>query len=87
MIENERQYHITKSALSKFQAALAEFDIGEATARIGSRVLAEAEAAALESEIDVLSGQISDYGASLFKQNDELRRRVAELETWGRDDD
>lgn len=69
MIENRPQYHITKSVRSTLQRALADFDIREATVRIGSKILAEAELAALEGEIDVLSGQISDYEA-----------RVAELE-------
>lgn len=61
MITNERQYKVTKRQLSKLRKAVREFDILEVTARLGSKILAEAEMKALKSEESVLKHQLEEY--------------------------
>lgn len=63
MITNERQYRISKAKLGELTEAADSFDVKEATGRVGSGVLAKAELAALESEVEVLSSQIKEYEA------------------------
>ncbi len=63
MTTNERQFRITKSQLDKLHAALTGFDLDAATRCIGSRVLADAELAALKSQASDLSNEIRDYEA------------------------
>ena len=63
MITNERQYKITKAQHAKLKKAAEEFDLNEATKRIGSKVLAKAELDALKSEVEVLSAQLQEYEA------------------------
>ena len=61
MITNERQYRITGSQLKKLRGAIDEFDIKAAIKQTKSKVLAEAELAALHSEYEVLSLQLKEY--------------------------
>lgn len=61
MITNERQYKITKSQLAKLQEGAREFNLEEASERIGSRTLAKAELDGIMSEIEVLESQIQEY--------------------------
>ena len=75
MIENERQYKITQDCLKRFQEAVEAYDLNKAVEgmvsivggvdaaakRRGATVFARAELAALESEVEVLDGQIRDY--------------------------
>ncbi len=61
MITNDRQFRITNSQLQKLEAAARNFDIKAATKRTGSRVLAEAELAALASQVSELNAELEDY--------------------------
>lgn len=61
MITNERQYRITRSQLERLRGAVDSFDVKEAARRASSVVLAKAELAALQSELENLSGQIQEY--------------------------
>lgn len=63
MITNERQFRITRSQLEKLETAAREFNIEEATSRIGSRALAEAELAAIKSHATDLFAEIQEYEA------------------------
>jgi HTH-type transcriptional regulator/antitoxin HigA len=63
MITNERQFRISKAQLAKLQSSAVAFNIHEAAKRIGSPVLAQAELAALQSQIDELAEQVRDYEA------------------------
>jgi HTH-type transcriptional regulator/antitoxin HigA len=63
MITNERQFRISKSQLEKLQGAASNFDIHEASKRTGSPVLAQAELAALQSQVDELTEEIREYEA------------------------
>src|SRR6266404_2578967 len=63
MITNERQFRITKSQLDKLSAVMAGFDLEEATRRTGSRILADAELAALKSQVSDLSNELREYEA------------------------
>ena len=63
MITNERQYRVTKSQLAKMRRSAEAFDLEEAETRVESRKLAMAELEALESEVGVLSAQLSEYEA------------------------
>ena len=66
MIENTRQYKITKKRLSEFRESVMAYDMDEAAARIGSSVLAKAELDALKSEVEVLCNQIFEYDHHLL---------------------
>ena len=61
MITNERQFRISKAQLEKLRSSAAAFNIDEAAGRIGSPVLAQAELAALQSQIDELTEQVTEY--------------------------
>ena len=61
MITNERQYRITHSQVEKLRGAVDSFDVKEAAGRANSDVLAKAELAALQSELENLSQQIQEY--------------------------
>jgi len=63
MITNERQFRISKAQLEKLRSSAAAFNIHEAAKRSSSSVLAHAELAALQSQIDELAEQVSDYEA------------------------
>ena len=63
MITNERQFRITRFQLEKLSAAMADFDVEAASRRTGSRILAEAELAALKSQSSELSDQLREYEA------------------------
>ncbi|MDP2778613.1 MAG: helix-turn-helix transcriptional regulator [Anaerolineales bacterium] len=61
MITNERQYKVTKTQYAKLQEGVNEFDLEEATERIGSKILAKAELDGLNSEIEILETQLQEY--------------------------
>jgi len=63
MIANERQYRITKGQLGKLRASADAFAMDEATSRLGSRELAEAEYNALKSEVESLAEYVREYEA------------------------
>lgn len=63
MITNERQYRITNAQLRELKAALEAFNLKEATARTRSAILARAERNALESQVEDLAEQVSEYEA------------------------
>lgn len=58
MIQNERQYHITKAQARKFREALAAF---EAKAPDAHPVLVKAQRDALESQLAELDAQLKEY--------------------------
>jgi hypothetical protein len=74
MIQNERQYSITKKWIAKFRKAIGDFNIQEATKKIGSSVLAKAELFALNSELLTLIEQVKVY------ENQKIAARVKEGE-------
>jgi HTH-type transcriptional regulator/antitoxin HigA len=61
MITNDRQYRITKAQCKNIKKAVDAFDLEEATKRIGSVILANAELDALSSEEEVLLEQVREY--------------------------
>jgi len=63
MITNDRQFRISKAQLERFRASVKAFDLAEATGRIGSSVLAKAELAALQCQIDEIAEDIREYEA------------------------
>jgi HTH-type transcriptional regulator/antitoxin HigA len=63
MITNERQYRITIAQLEKLRQGVDSFNFNAATERTKSSVLAKAELAALQSEVDNLSQQVREYEA------------------------
>ncbi|HEX3718679.1 MAG TPA: helix-turn-helix transcriptional regulator [Verrucomicrobiae bacterium] len=63
MITNDRQFRISKAQLGKLRDGATAFDLAEATARIGSQVLAKAELEALKSQIDEIAEDIREYEA------------------------
>jgi ribosome-binding protein aMBF1 (putative translation factor) len=63
MITNERQYRITKAQLGQLRAALQAWNGKEARERTSSAVLAKAEREALQSQVEDLLEQVSEYEA------------------------
>jgi HTH-type transcriptional regulator/antitoxin HigA len=63
MITNDRQFRISKAQLGKLRDSATAFDLAEATARIGSQVLAKAELEALKSQIGEIAEDIREYEA------------------------
>jgi HTH-type transcriptional regulator / antitoxin HigA len=63
MITNERQFRISKAQLQKLRSSVAAFDVHEAAKASGSRILAQAELAGLQSQIEELAEQVGDYEA------------------------
>lgn len=63
MITNERQFRISKAQLDNLRNATSAFDANEAAKRSGSAVLAQAELAALQSQIEELAEEIHEYEA------------------------
>jgi hypothetical protein len=61
MITNKNEYFSTKSLLERFQTAVNKFDIDAVARKNGSRILAEAELRALQSQIDEFKGEIRTY--------------------------
>lgn len=60
MISNERQYRITKSEAERFRAAIATLGVAEPNADIHPR-LRQAEREALESQLDDLLAELTEY--------------------------
>ena len=65
MIANERQYTITSTALREFEEALANLDIVEAHRPSEVRRLMRE---AIESQIEELRGQITEYELAARRQ-------------------
>ena len=65
MIANERQYSITSTALREFEEALANLDIVEAHRPAEMRRLMRE---AIESQIEELRGQITEYELAARRQ-------------------
>jgi HTH-type transcriptional regulator/antitoxin HigA len=63
VITNERQYKITKAALTKLEKALSGFDSAAARAAVGNPKLVEIQLNALQSEHAALHRQLQDYEA------------------------
>jgi transcriptional regulator with XRE-family HTH domain len=61
MITNERQYKITRSEAERFRRALAEIDINAGERKDIHPRLLQAEREALESQLEDLEGELSDY--------------------------
>jgi HTH-type transcriptional regulator/antitoxin HigA len=61
MITNDRQFRISRAQLEKLRDAAGSFDFTEAAKRCGSPVLAQAEHAALQSEVEKLTDEIREY--------------------------
>jgi hypothetical protein len=60
MIENERQYHITREAVEKFDKAIINFNCEPVDPTINPRI-ARAQREALVSQRDELKAQMRDY--------------------------
>lgn len=66
MIKNEKQYRITKGALARFEEASEGLKMRQASGAVNDRIdprLQQAEIDAVQSEIEVLRGQIEEYEA------------------------
>jgi HTH-type transcriptional regulator/antitoxin HigA len=63
MITNERQFRISRAQLEKFRSTAGAFDHNEAAKRSGSPILARAEQAALQSQIEELAEKLREYEA------------------------
>ena len=63
MIANDRQYRISRAQIKKLQAAVRGFDVKAVAKKAPSRVLAEAELAAVKSELESLAAQVGEYEA------------------------
>jgi ribosome-binding protein aMBF1 (putative translation factor) len=77
MIKNEKQYRITKGVLARFEEAAEGLKARQSSGAVNDRIdprLQQAEIDAVQSEIDVLRGQIEEYEALQAG-----RRRVADL--------
>ena len=61
MILNERQYRITKAQADKFRAAIENYDPEKAVAEGMHPMLAKAQLEQLESEYEILMGQLEEY--------------------------
>jgi polyhydroxyalkanoate synthesis regulator phasin len=62
MIENERQYQVTRELLERLERALAQLEARPPPANIHS--LREAEIDGLRSQIAALRGQLAEYEAA-----------------------
>jgi molecular chaperone DnaK (HSP70) len=83
MIKNERQYSITKKWIAKFRKAIADFNVREATKKIGSSVLAKAELEALKSELLTLIEQVKVYeNQKIAARTEEARKMVTRFRKW-----
>ena len=65
MIENKKQYEITKIQLEKFKKAIDKIDLKGASDESRLDALTKIELDALKSERDVLSEQIKEYESNL----------------------
>ena len=61
MIENVKQYHITRTQMFKFAIAINEFHISDRIIAGVSKKLAISELEALKSEYDVLFEQVLEF--------------------------
>lgn len=61
MIENQKQFMVTKSQMQMLQEAVASFDIDQVTKKVGSREMADACLKSLQSQIDDLSAELQEY--------------------------
>ncbi|HZB45936.1 MAG TPA: helix-turn-helix transcriptional regulator [Pyrinomonadaceae bacterium] len=61
MIKNERQYRITKAQAAKLDAALKSFLAQSANDRTTHSRLLKAQADAMQSQLDSLSGELREY--------------------------
>ncbi len=63
MIANERQYKIARQQLVQLRDSLERAEVDSTRSRVGSRGLAEAEIAALKSQVESIAAEIHDYEA------------------------
>jgi len=76
MIKNERQYRITRAQAEKFERALAQVRSEDAAGEVHP-VLREAQADALESQLDDLRAELDEYES--LKSG---RKKVLKLESF-----
>ncbi len=58
MIANERQYKIARQQLVQLRDSLERAEVDSTRSRVGSRGLAEAEIAALKSQVESIAAEI-----------------------------
>lgn len=71
MIKNERQYRITKAQAHRFEQALTGLEDGAEDKRQENPILFEAQRSALESQLDDLREELTEYEALTIHKNDE----------------
>jgi hypothetical protein len=64
MIEDEKQFKITKDQFDKLQSAIATFDMDKVADKVGSKKLAEMELMALKGQADELLAEIREFEKS-----------------------
>lgn len=71
MIKNERQYRITKAQAQRFEQALADLTDCAEDKKQENPILFEAQRSALESQLDDLREELTEYEALTIHGNDE----------------
>jgi ribosome-binding protein aMBF1 (putative translation factor) len=71
MIKNERQYRITKAQAHRFEQALTDLADGAEDKKQENQILFEAQRSALESQLDDLREELTEYEALTIHGNDE----------------
>lgn len=71
MIKNERQYRITKAQAQRFEQALTDLADGIEDKKQENPILFEAQRSALESQLDDLREELTEYEALSIHGNDE----------------
>jgi ribosome-binding protein aMBF1 (putative translation factor) len=71
MIKNERQYRITKAQAQRFEQALADLANCGEDKKQENPILFEAQRSALESQLDDLREELTEYEALTIHENDE----------------
>jgi DNA-binding XRE family transcriptional regulator len=71
MIKNERQYRITKAQAQKFEQALTDLADGAEHKKQENPILFEAQRSALESQLEDLREELTEYEALTIHGNDE----------------
>lgn len=71
MIKNERQYRITKAQAQRFEQALADLANCAEDKKQENPILFEAQRSALESQLDDLREELTEYEALTIHGNDE----------------
>jgi ribosome-binding protein aMBF1 (putative translation factor) len=71
MIKNERQYRITKAQAQRFEQALADLADCAEDKKQENPILFEAQRSALESQLDDLREELTEYEALTIHGNDE----------------